>query len=242
MSFILDALRRGQGKSGSAPGESPEVTANTDAVLATLGYSRARLAPTLARRVRVYGLWVVILGLAGWTGWWYVTGNVGGPSFRVRQVADARTSPEPEADEPPSVRPSEQAAADAEVETTPEEVSTPLARIADAATPAPTSPAAPSRPSDELSDDSTAVTEPPDLPVPVPDTTPAPAAPVPEPVGGVEGLPAPDPGPDHFELALSYQREVISRVRSCTIRSCSGATSSTPMLATTSACCTANGS
>ena len=170
MSFILDALRSRQGKSGSAPGESPEVTANADAVLATLGYSRARVAPTLVRRVRVYGLWVVILGLSGWTGWWYVTGNVGGPSFRARQAADARTLPEPEADAPSGVRPSEPAAADVEVETTPEEVATPLTRIADAATP--TTPAAPSRPSGDLSDDSTsAVTEPPDLPAPVPDTT-----------------------------------------------------------------------
>ena len=220
MSLILDALRRGQRKSDSEAGESPR-TANADAVLATLGYSRTRLAPPLVRRLRVYGLWLVILGLSGWTAWWYLAGSVGGPSFPARQVADARTSPEPalaaQPTAPSGARPPEQAVVDAEVDRAPdEEVSVPVPSVPDAATSLPTGPepTAPAPSSDQRPDDSM----PAELPEDIPDATP-PVAAAPERVVGVERPPdaepePPPPGggsptgtePDHFELALSYHR------------------------------------
>ena len=57
------------------------MTAYADAVLATLGYSRGKPPTTLRTWLRAYGLWpvaVVLLGLGGWTTWWYATGNRGG--------------------------------------------------------------------------------------------------------------------------------------------------------------------
>jgi hypothetical protein len=65
MSIILDALRRGRGR--QAPGPHPN-TAQTDAVLQTLGYGRMSPATRVNRLKRqlVYAAVVLMLAFALW--------------------------------------------------------------------------------------------------------------------------------------------------------------------------------
>ena len=201
MSLILDALRRGQPKPDPEARESPQVTAYADAVLATLGYSRGKPPTTLGIWLRAYGLWpvaVVLLGLVGWTIWWYATENAGGLPAGADRVADARGPP------PAVSRPGEQPVAEAEITVTPDEQV--AATVPDLAPPPVTAsrPTAQSVPPAQPPNASVAaVTEPRPVPGEGPSTAPS-APPAPEPVVPVERPPVTQP--DHFEAALSSQR------------------------------------
>lgn len=203
MSLILDALRRGQTQPDPEARQPSQVTAYADAVLATLGYSRGKPPTTLRTWLRAYGLWpvaVVLLGLGGWTTWWYATGNRGGLPAGADRVADARRPP------PAVSRSGEQPVADAESAVTPnDQVAATVPDLAPppvtASTPA-AQPAQPVPPAQPPNASVAAVTEP--RPPPGGGLDTAPSAPAPEPVVPVERPPVTQP--DHFEAALSSQR------------------------------------
>ncbi len=65
MSLILDALRR-KNDAEEPPSASPRRGSHADAVLATLGYSRVRRTHRAYGRLAAYAFAVVILGLSGW--------------------------------------------------------------------------------------------------------------------------------------------------------------------------------
>src|SRR5438105_13651598 len=94
MSLILDALRRGRGRT-TPPGTTP--AAQTDAVLQTLGYGRFSTGSRLNRVKRIIGyagvaimFAVVIWGLVIWITQAYLTAP---PSMEVTKTTSGTSQP-----------------------------------------------------------------------------------------------------------------------------------------------------